>query len=96
MVSKQLYIIAYDIRKDRSRTRLAQHLEDLGGTRINRSVFELMLRKSQLPKLLARIADGIDPDTDQVAIYPLCRACYGRSHYIPDLDPATGKSITIL
>ena len=80
----QLHVIAYDIRSDQRRRKVSTLLEDYGGTRINQSVFEIALSAADKQQVLSQLSDLIDLRTDQVACYPLCRACYTRSVYLPE------------
>lgn len=79
-----LYLVVYDISGDRERSKCSQLLEDLGGRRINRSVFELLITAEQAAALMLDLAQRLDPDTDSVACYPVCQACYGRAWWWPE------------
>lgn len=72
--AKTLYLIAYDIPSQQRRTRLANRLEDFG-IRVQRSVFECELSSDLLEELERCIRALIDPEEDNVRIYPLCREC---------------------
>ncbi len=78
---KKLYLIAYDISKDKKRNKIAKSLGALGW-RVNYSVFECFLSKSQLKKLVKQTEKTINPKTDSVLIYPLCKSCFARGHKI--------------
>ena len=93
-MGKQLYVFAYDIAVDRNRTKFATLLEEEGGDRINLSVFECMLSKARRDWLLREAQELIDPETDQLACYQVCRTCYGKSVYMPEWEaPDAGESI---
>lgn len=93
-MKQQLYVIAYDIRSNKRRKKVSVLLENEGGERINKSVFEVALSTSTRQVLLKDITSLIDQKTDQIACYPICRSCYTRSEYIPEpLRDVTGKII---
>ncbi len=75
---KKLYVIAYDIRSNKRRNKVAELLEQ-HGRRINLSVFECTLSFSEYETLLYEIYHLINSRTDTVKIYPLTRECYARS-----------------
>lgn len=69
------YVVAYDIRDDQRRTKVAKILEDFGD-RAQYSVFEMALdRSEQLDKLRHRLEGVIDPAADGVRVYFLCQGC---------------------
>lgn len=70
-------VVAYDIPDDRRRNRLAKCLKGYG-LRVNYSVFECVLRASDLARMEAKLKKLILPKTDSLRIYPLCRACAGK------------------
>lgn len=93
---KQLYIIAYDISNDKSRGKVAEHIETAGGKRINLSVFECMLTLKAKQQLLKKIEKHIDPCVDIVAAYHVCKACYVQSSYLPEKPYNMGEEIIML
>ncbi len=70
----KLYLISYDIREDRIRTRAANLLKDFGD-RVQKSVFECRLSARDLNTLENALTALTDPKTDSILIYPLCEAC---------------------
>ncbi|MGQ4808496.1 CRISPR-associated endoribonuclease Cas2 [Candidatus Entotheonellaceae bacterium PAL068K] len=69
------YVVAYDISSDKRRLKVAKILEDFGD-RAQYSVFEMQLdRADQLDELQQRLQTVIDPGSDGVRVYFLCRAC---------------------
>ena len=68
------YAISYDISDDRRRLRVAKVLKDFGA-RVQLSVFELILESDQLERLKQRLNKELDPEEDQLRIYPLCGTC---------------------
>ncbi len=75
MGHKKLYIICYDIEKDKSRTKLAKIMEQYG-KRVNYSVFECMLTDAQHRYILGAIQKIINPKTDKIKIYLMCQSCF--------------------
>jgi len=71
------WIAAYDIADDRRRDRVARLLQGYG-TRVQASVFELLLDTDDLDRLERRVRRAIDPQTDRVRLYPVCAACAAK------------------
>ena len=69
-------LVAYDVVSDRRRARLAKRLVDFL-PRVQKSVFEGEVPDHRFRELERVIQDGIDPETDSVRIYHLCRRCWG-------------------
>ena len=68
------YIVCYDICDDGRRTKVAKALEDYG-TRVQFSVFEVLLSSDRLAQLRERVKSLLDLDQDSVRIYTLCTRC---------------------
>lgn len=81
--SKIFIVIAYDISDDKRRYRIVKTLKQYG-VAINMSVYECMLTKSQLEKLMLRLERIIDLQTDKIVYYPLCIDCFSKITYQPD------------
>ncbi len=64
------WVIAYDIRSTRRRSRVARALER-AGLRVQKSVFVAELSPRDLHKLIQQLSSLIDPETDQVAAWLL-------------------------
>ena len=73
------HIVCYDIHDDRRRTRVADLLTDFGD-RIQYSVFELPVSEQQLLFVLDSLGRMIDPKTDSVYCFPVCRRCRKAIH----------------
>ena len=71
------YIISYDIPDDRRRSELAKVLKGFG-TRVQYSVFEAHLNKTEFKDLKREVADIIDTSEDSVRCYALCNTCVKR------------------
>ncbi|MEM6768417.1 MAG: CRISPR-associated endonuclease Cas2 [Bacteroidota bacterium] len=91
-----LYLIAYDISDDKLRTQLGKRLEDEEGRRINFSIFECYLSKARLRKLGEWILPKLDEKTDQLAIYPICKSCYEKTLYWPDIEEGEKGNSTVV
>ena len=88
------YVISYDIPEDRRRSQLAKVLKGFG-TRVQYSVFEAHLTRSQFEQMKQAVNSVIDPDKDAVRYYSLCRACIGRIE-VPAVGDVTVVPETIV
>ncbi len=68
------YLVSYDIPDDKRRTKLSKTLKDFGD-RVQYSVFECILEKSLVEKMIHRIEDIIVEKEDSVRIYTMCANC---------------------
>lgn len=67
-------VVAYDIRADNRRTRIAATLSS-HGFRVQYSVFECTFAsEAAYAALRRRLKELVDPDDDQIRIYPLSGA----------------------
>lgn len=67
---KRAWVIAYDITKDRRRTRIAKRLET-HGIRLQKSVFLVIGSPRSVRRVVREIGDEIDIATDSVCAWPL-------------------------
>ena len=67
----RLYIVCFDITNKRRLRAVSKTLEDFG-TRVQYSVFECYLDRTERQVLEEKIATLIDPEADHVRYYPLC------------------------
>lgn len=67
-------VVAYDIKDDKRRTRVAKTMEDYG-TRVQYSVFECNLDDKILDMMKDKLSSVIDDGNDKVRIYKLCNGC---------------------
>jgi len=67
-----LWVICYDIAKDRARLRASQAVLRYG-ERVQHSVFECHLSQRELQALQRELGSIIDPSCDRVGFYPQCR-----------------------
>jgi len=78
-----LWMIAYDIADHRARRRVERRLLE-HGERVQKSVFECALDPARLTRLRKELAAHIDPRSDSIRYYPLCRWCEARLEWIGD------------
>ena len=88
------HVISYDIPDDQRRNQLAKVLKGFG-TRVQYSVFEAHLTRSQFEQMKHAIARVIDPAKDSVRYYTLCGACAGRIE-VPAVGDVTPDPETIV
>ncbi|HVA45947.1 MAG TPA: CRISPR-associated endonuclease Cas2 [Pirellulales bacterium] len=67
-------VVCYDVVSDHRRGRLLRRLREYL-RHVQKSVFEGPLDDERLATLRSMIIDEIDPVTDTVRIYHLCRGC---------------------
>jgi len=67
-----LVVVAYDIVDDARRLHVAGELENFG-QRIQKSIFECYLEDDEITLLKHRLQPLIDPSTDHVRFYRICK-----------------------
>ena len=67
-------VIAYDIVDDKRRNKIASTLEGYGD-RVQYSVFECNLSRSELKELTDKLKEHLDPEVDSIRIYMICESC---------------------
>lgn len=81
-----LWIVAYDIRPDRVRSRVADVLEGWG-ERVQYSVFECRLRAADVAKLGARLKTVLRTKANgSVRMYRVCDRCAAKSVGFGDVE----------
>ena len=88
------YVISYDIPDDRRRNQLANALKGFG-TRVQYSVFEAHLSRTQYKELKRAVSRIINPSEDSVRYYRLCGACAERIE-VPAIGEVTPDPKTIV
>lgn len=88
------YVISYDIPDDRRRSQLAKVLKGFG-TRVQYSVFEAHLTRTQYKALKRAVDHVIDLSKDSVRYYALCSACADRIE-VPAVGEVTSEPQTIV
>ena len=83
-----MWIVAYDIRDNRTRKAMARLLKG-HGRRVNYSVYECGCTEAEVRKLLHRLQTMIDARTDSVLCYKQCKACYTKSQKWGKASPKT-------
>lgn len=68
------YLITYDVAKNKRRKKVSDLLLEYG-VRIQYSVFECDLEERDVFLLERKLTDLIDPSSDSVLFYPLCKKC---------------------
>jgi len=87
------YIIAYDIEKQKARTKVSKKLEAFG-LRVQLSVFECEINKKELKKLKDEIEELINSNSDSVMFIYNCKTCSEKRKYIG--TPFIKKTISML
>lgn len=73
-----LYVISYDIQKDKMRTKISKELENYG-VRIQYSVFECELTVTRFQRLYEKLVVLTqDLDGGSIRIYRICDHCKGK------------------
>lgn len=80
---KEFYVVAYDIKSNRRRAKLAKFLGKYG-VRANYSVFECMFTPGQLKLAKNKMQLWVNAKTDSVIFYPCCLNCYAKIEYMPE------------
>lgn len=79
---KEFYIVAYDIKSNKRRSRVSKLLARYG-VRVNYSVFECMFTAGQLRFVRNRVMILINKKQDSVIFYPCCLDCFSKIEYLP-------------
>lgn len=74
-------VVAYDIRNDTRRSRVAKCLNGYG-ERVNFSVFECVLKPGSFRKMKKELGKLINRKDDSVRIYLLCSECIGKTEVL--------------
>ncbi len=72
--SYSFYVISYDVVDNKKRYKIAKLLEGKG-SRVQKSVFECYLTDKEVIKLHKEMMKKINPETDSIRIYLLCKRC---------------------
>ncbi len=78
-----MYIISYDISKDKKRRKISKELENYG-KRVQYSVFECDLDKKRFDELYHKLVHimGTDETEDSIRVYSLCKNCVEKTTVI--------------
>lgn len=77
MKQRAFYLLAYDIRSDQRRAKIARLMEAYSG-RVQGSVFEGYLTPEELEKLLRKAKKVMQEKEDSLRIYCLCQTCRSK------------------
>ncbi len=95
MVKKQFYVVVYDVRDDKRRTKVVKILQKYG-KRINLSVFECMLSDSQFKNLKEAVIKVSDKKNDHILVYPICLTCFAKIESLAgDLSETWDKVVVV-
>jgi CRISPR-associated protein Cas2 len=70
--------VVYDISDDKVRNRVARRCLDFGLYRVQKSVFLGDLAPNRVEEVLLFSRELLDPDTDSVYVFPMCRPDFER------------------
>jgi len=87
------YIIAYDIEKQKARTKVSKKLEAFG-VRVQLSVFDCEISKKELKTLKNEIENLINNNTDSIMFIHNCKSCEKKREFIG--TPFIKKKISII
>ena len=71
-------VVSYDVMDDKRRLKVSRKLEDYG-RRVQYSVFECILERDRIKRLIETINKLIDKQEDSVRIYQLCDVCLKKT-----------------
>jgi CRISPR-associated protein Cas2 len=77
------YVIGYDITDNKRRKKVSDLLEGYG-VRVNYSLFEVKITKTNLKKLLLQILKIVDKKEDSIRFYHICKNCESKSFEVCD------------
>ena len=73
-----MYVISYDIEKDKVRNKIAKTLENYG-QRVQYSVFECRISRKQYDRLYSELAKlMMDEDEGNIRVYTVCANCEAK------------------
>jgi CRISPR-associated protein Cas2 len=70
--------VVYDIRKDRTRTKVARRCLDYGLYRVQKSVFLGDVEPNRVEEIVLFSKELIDEETDSVYVFPMCREDFDK------------------
>lgn len=71
-------VVCYDVVSDGRRARLHKKLKNYGQA-VQYSVFECLVDDKTLQRMKSSVRDIVDPKTDTVRYYLLCKICSGHA-----------------
>ncbi len=91
---EQLYLVSYDISRDKIRNKVASELENYG-KRVQYSVFECELTESKLKKLYAKLLK-LCAEEGNIRIYMICENCRRKTRMIGEVTETIKKESVII
>ena len=88
-MTRQRYVVAYDVPDNRRRNRAARCLE-AHAERLQKSVFEAVIHPVEMEQCLQALKRILDPGEDSLAVYRLCRACERSRSYLGQANESIG------
>lgn len=88
-------VVAYDIKDDKRRIRVAKTMEDYG-TRVQYSVFECNLNDKILDNMQNKLSSVIDDVNDKIRIYRLCNGCVKSVQILGNGEMTEDKDVYIV
>ncbi len=89
------YVIAYDVSDDTKRTRVADSLKAYG-RRVEKSMFECNLARTELETVLVQLRELMTPSTDRCHVYRLCAECAAQRVIIgDDIELDWGQTVIV-
>jgi CRISPR-associated protein Cas2 len=70
--------VVYDIAKDRTRTKIAKRVLELGLTRVQKSVYVGDLPANRVEEILLASRELLNLETDSVYVFPMCREDFDK------------------
>ncbi|MGD9596231.1 CRISPR-associated endonuclease Cas2 [Wolinella succinogenes] len=80
---KRNILVCYDTPSTKRRTKISDLLSKYG-TRVNYSVFELLINDTKLKSLEAKLLSLLKPKEDSLRIYHICENCLYKSKSLCD------------
>lgn len=90
-----MYVISYDIVKDKTRNKIAKELCNYG-MRVQYSVFECKLTDHKMNELYFKLTDLIQGEEGSIRIYHLCSNCLKRLAIIGTEDVQEDEDLIVL
>jgi len=94
-MQRHFYLIAYDIRQNARRLKVAKLLES-AGNRVQDSVFEAHLSEPEREKLEKRAKKMIDMHEDSIRFYLICQNCQKKVRIIGQGNLTQAPEVIIL
>ncbi|MFQ5652961.1 MAG: CRISPR-associated endonuclease Cas2 [bacterium] len=84
-MSKNFFLVSYDIVNDKIRKKISDTLLDFGGRRVQYSVFECELTPANYEKLCKKLHE-LRKASDSIRTYFLCKRCQQRMRADEDAE----------